>query len=209
MRGKAAFIGFLVLQAVVIGIWLTSLAPVMGAGIPLISREAHVWSGAIYGIEASNFRSRETTLASAPFNPYGHLLWSALMMIASGAVGWFASGAFQKARPWLAAGLGVIALGLAAGGAYFIIEQWAGDTLFPPGSVNEQVLYMATRAFMIQLLIGWALMAAYTVLTIGGLATADKPLGYHLVALNWVVVAAVWLISYLGLYLAPTLFAGG
>jgi hypothetical protein len=209
MRGKTALIGFLVLQVVVIGVWAASLAPVVGAGIPFISREAHIWTGAIYGIEASNFRGGGSALSAAPFEPLGYLLWSALLMAASGAAGWFASGAFHKARPWLAAGLGVAALGLSAGAAYFIVEQWAGDTMFPPGSVNEQVLYMATRAFMIQLFIGWALLAVYTVLTIAGLATADKPLGYHLVALNWLIVAAVWVIAYLGLYLAPSLLAGG
>lgn len=209
MRGKTALIGFLVLQVVMIGIWMMSLTPVMGAGIPFISRDAHIWTGPIYGIEASNFRAGESALQAAPFRPLGLLLWSALLMAASGAVGWLASGAFQKARPWLAAGLGVVALGFAAGAAYFIVEQWAGDTMFPPGSVNEQVLYMATRAFMIQLFIGWALLAVYTVLAIAGLATADKPLGYHLVALNWLIIAVVWVIAYLGLYLAPSLLAGG
>jgi hypothetical protein len=209
MRGKTALIGFLVLQVVVIGIWMMSLAPVMGAGIPFISSEAHIWSGAVYGIEATNFRARESALSAAPFSPFGHLLWATLLMAAAGAAGWFASGAFQKARPWLAAGIGIVALGLAAGAAYFIVEQWAGDTLFPPGSVNEQVLYMATRAFLMQLLVAWVLVAAFTVLTIAGFATADKPLGYHLVALNWVIVAIVWVGVYLGLYLAPSLLAGG
>lgn len=209
MRGKTALIGFLVLQVVVIGIWLMSLAPVMGAGIPFISSDAHIWTGAIYGVEASNFRARTSALQAAPFKPYGLLLWSTLLMAAAGIAGWLASGAFQKAKPWLAAGLGFVALGLAAGAAYFIVEQWAGDTLFPPGSVNDQVLYMATRAFLIQLFVGWVLMAVFTVLTIAGFATADKPLGYHLVALNWAIVAAVWVIAYLVLYLAPSLFAGG
>jgi heme/copper-type cytochrome/quinol oxidase subunit 3 len=209
MRGKAALIGFLVLQVVVLLIWMGSLIPVMGTDIPFISPEAHVWSGAVYGIEASNFRARESTLASTPFDPYGYLLWSALLMAASGAAGWFASGAFQKVQPWLSTALSILALGLAAGAAYFIVEQWSGDTLFPPGSVNEQVLYMATRAFLIQLAAGWALLAIYTVLTIAGFATADKPLGYHLVALNWLIIAVVWVIAYLGLYLAPSVFAGG
>ena len=209
MRGKTALIGFLVLQAVMLFIWAGSLAPVMGTGIPFISSEAHIWTGAVYGIEASNFRGQESALSASPFKPFGYLLWSAILMAISGALGWFASGAFQRARSWFAAGLGVAALGLAAGAAYYIVEQWAGDTMFPPGSVNEQVLYMATRAFVIQLFTGWALLAVYTVLAIAGLATADKPLGYHLVALNWLIVATVWVIAYLGLYLAPSLFAGG
>jgi len=208
MRGKTALIGFLVLQVVVAGIWVMSLVPVLGAGIPFISPDAHIWSGGAYSSQVGNFRSGTSALSAAPFKVYDYLLWSTLLMVASATAGWFASGAFQKARPWLSAGLSVVALGLAAGAAYFIIEQWSGDTLFPPGSVNDQVLYMATRAFMIQLLIGWVLLAIYTVLTIAGLTTADKPLGYHLVALNWLIVAVVWTVTYLALYLAPSLSAG-
>jgi heme/copper-type cytochrome/quinol oxidase subunit 3 len=208
MRGKTALIGFLVLQVVVVGIWVMSLVPVLGSGAAFISPEAHIWSGGVYSSEVDNFRMRSSALSATPFKVYEYLLWSTLLMVASAAAGWFASGAFQKARPWLSAGLSVVALGLAAGAAYYIVEQWSGDTLFPPGSVNDQALYMATRAFMIQLFIGWVLLAIYTVLTIAGLATADKPLGYHLVALNWLIVAVVWTLTYLALYLAPTFFAG-
>ncbi len=207
MRGKAALIGFLVVEVVVIGIWVMSLGPLLGAGAPFISTEAHIFTGGVYGIETSNFREQASALSAAPIKVYEHLLWATLLMAASGIVGWFASGAFQKARPWLSAGLSVVALALAAAAAYFIVEQWSGDTLFQPGMVNDQVLYMATRAFMLQLLIGWVLLAFYTVLTIAGLATADKPLGYHLVALNWLIVAVVWVGAYLGLYVAPSLFA--
>ncbi len=207
MRGKTALIGFLVLEAAVIGIWVMSLGPILGAGAQFISTDAHIFTGGVYGIETSNFRMRTSTLSAAPFKAYGFLLWATLLMASSGIVGWFASGAFQKARPWLSAGLSLLALALAAGAAYFIVEQWSGDTLFQPGMVNDQVLYMATRAFMIQLLAGWVLLAVYTVLTIAGLATADKPLGYHLAALNWLIIAVVWVVAYLGLYVAPSLLA--
>ena len=207
MRGKTALIGFLVLQVVVLGVWLMSLGPVLAGGAPLISTDAHIFTGGVYGINANNFRAGASALSAAPFKVYDNLLWATLLMVASGAAGWFASGAFQKARPWLSAGLSLVALGLAIGAAYFIVEQWSGDTLFPPGSVNDQVLYMATRAFMIQLLFGWVLLAAYAVLTIAGFATADKPLGYHLVALNWLIIAVVWVGIYVALFWAPTLLA--
>jgi hypothetical protein len=49
------------------------------------------------------------------------------------------------------------------------------------------------------------LLAVYTVLSIAGISNAGRPLGYHLVVLNWVLVAIVWAALYLGLYLAPGL----
>jgi hypothetical protein len=51
------------------------------------------------------------------------------------------------------------------------------------------------------------LMAIFTVLTIADVATADKPLGYHLVALNWLIVAIVWVGIYVALFWAPSLSA--
>ena len=97
---------------------------------------------------------------------------------------------------------------LSAAGAYFVIWQWSGDTAFDPPAVNVIVLYMATRTALIQLAIGWVLLAIYTVLSIAGVATAGKPMGYHLVVVNWVIVAIVWAALYLGLYVSPGLFGG-
>jgi heme/copper-type cytochrome/quinol oxidase subunit 3 len=163
----------------------------------------------VYGVQTDDFRSGASALAAAPFKVYEHLLWAALLIVASAVMAWFAGGAFRRARPWLSSGLSVMAIGLAAGGAYWIVEQWAGDTLFPPGSVNGQVLYMSTRAFMIQFFIGFALLAVFAVLTIAGVATADRPVGYHLAVLNWMIVAVVWTLAYLGLYLTPSLLSSG
>lgn len=209
MRGKTALIGFLVVELAVLIWWIGSIVPVLSSGAPFISPDAHIFTGRIYATEANNFRMGTSGLSAAPFKVFGNLLWSTLLMAGSAVLAWFAGGAFRKDRSWLSAGLAVAALGMAAGAAYFIVEQWAGDTMFKPGSVNDQVLYMATRTFLVQLLVGWVAFAAYAVLTIAGVATSGKPLGFHLVVLNWMVVALVWIAIYVGLFALPDLMAGG
>ena len=208
MRGKTALIGFLVIQAAILVYWIGSLAPVLSSGAPFFSPDAHIFTGRLYGVEAGNFRMGTTGLSAAPFKVFEYPLWSTLLIVGSAVVAWFAGGAFRRDKSWLSAGLAVLALGLAAGGAYYIVEQWAGDTMFPPGSVNDQMLYMATRTFLVQMLVGWVLFAIYTVLAIAGVATSGKPLGYHLVVLNWIIVAIVWLVVFLALYL-PSAGGGG
>ncbi|HVY88635.1 MAG TPA: hypothetical protein VG942_07190 [Hyphomonadaceae bacterium] len=206
MRGKTAFIGFLVIEIIIVALWVASLSPVLGSGAPFISPDAHVFSGALWASEASDFRLGVSgALSYRPFRYDEYLLWAALLIGASGVSAWFAGWAFRKNWSWVAVGLGILTLGLAIGGGYYIVEQFGGDTMYPPGSVNEQVLYMATRAFLMQAFIGWVLIAGYTVLTIAGFATAGKPLGYHLAIVNWLITAGTWLVMFIGLFLVPSL----
>jgi heme/copper-type cytochrome/quinol oxidase subunit 3 len=204
MRGKAALIGFLVLQAVAVAIWLSALLPLTRSGsAPFISPDVSVWSGAVFSDITTNFRMRSSALTSTPFTPTGPLLWAAILMAISGVAAFFASRFFRRERIWIAAGLAGLALILGAGAAYFIVEQFSGDTSFQPGSVNAVWLYMSTRSFLIQLVIGFLFLAIGAVLAIAGVATAEKPLGFHYVALNWIVVSAVWVLMYLGLFVLP------
>jgi heme/copper-type cytochrome/quinol oxidase subunit 3 len=207
MRGKAALIGFLVVQAAVIAIWITHLAPLATGGTPFTSDSIQVWSGAIFSDVTTNFRARSSALTSTPFSPTGPLLWSCLLIAASGVSAYLASRFFHRERVWLAAGLAGLALVLGAGAAFFIVEQFAGDTSFSPGAVAPVWLYMITRAFLIQLIIGFAFLAIGTVLAIAGVSTPARPLGFHLVALNWLIVSGVWIAVYLGLFVLPSLNA--
>jgi heme/copper-type cytochrome/quinol oxidase subunit 3 len=204
MRGKAALIGFLVLQAVIVAVWLTALLPLTKAGAaPFISTDSGVWSGAVFSDIATNFRTRSSAVTSAQFSPTGPLFWATILMVLSGVCAFLASFFFHRRRIWIAAGLAGATLLLGAGAAYFIVEQWSGDTSFPPGAVNVVWLYMSTRSFLIQLVLGFLFLAVGAVLAIAGVATTEKPLGFHLVALNWIVVSVVWLLMYLGLFVLP------
>lgn len=204
MRGKAALIGFLVLQAVVVAVWLSALLPLAQSGTaPFISQDMSTWSGAVFSDIAFNFRTRSSAVASAPFEPHGPLMWAALLMLISGFAAFFASRFFRRERIWIAAGLAGLALVLGAGAAFFIVEQWSGDTTFQPGSVNTVWAYMSTRSFLIQLVLGFLFLATGAVLAIAGFATADKPMGFHLVALNWMIVSIIWVLIYVGMFVLP------
>jgi hypothetical protein len=206
MRGKAALIGFLVLQAAILIYWIGSLGPVVGSGA-MVSDAQQIWSGGVFSNTTGSFRGQQG-VAATKFEAAGPMLWGSALIVMGGLVGWLAGGEFHRNRSWIAAGLAVVALGLAAGGAFFVVQQWAGDTAFEPPAVNVIVLYMATRTALVQLAAGWVLFAVYTVLSIAGLSTAGRPLGYHLVVVNWAVVAIVWAALYLGLYAMPGLFGG-
>jgi hypothetical protein len=204
MRGKAALIGFLVLQAAMLIFWIGSLAPVVGAG-PMVSDAQQIWSGGVFSNTTGSFRG-DQGVSATKFELVGPMLWGSALIVLAGVMGWIGGGQFHKNRSWIAAGLAAVALGLAAGGAWFVTGQWSGDTAFEPPAVDVNVLYMATRSALIQLAVGWALLAIYTVLAIAGFSTAGRPLGYHLAVVNWAIVAIVWAALYLGLYASPSVF---
>ena len=186
--------------------WIGSLAPVVSS-VQMVSDAQQIWSGGVFSTTTGSFRG-DLGVSASKFDITGPMLWGALLIVLAGFAGWVAGDAFHKDRSWLAAGLTAVALGLAAAGAYFVVQQWAGDTAFEPPAVNVIVLYMVTRTALIQLAVGWVLLAVYTVLSIAGISNAGKPLGYHLVVVNWAIVAIVWAALYLGLYASPGLFGG-
>jgi heme/copper-type cytochrome/quinol oxidase subunit 3 len=209
MNRKTALIGFLVLQAIVIILWVLAVLPLMREGGPaFIGTAQETFTGRIFSSLAFNFRSGETTVISPRFDPNGPLLWTSLLMLAAGACAATSAAMFRRDRTWLSVALACLGLALGLGGAWFLVEQWSGDTTFPAGSVGPLWLYAMARVFLLQLFIGWALLALATVAVIAGFATPQRPLGFHVVALNWLVVAATWLVSYLALYVAPPMFAG-
>lgn len=209
MSRKAAFIGFLVIQVIAIVLWVTGLLPLaQPGGPPFIGTADETFTGRIFSAVSFNFRSGETSIVSPRFDPLGPLLWASVLMLASGLAGAGSLVMFRRARTWLSVGLAASGLLLGLGGIWFIVEQWSGDTMFAAGSIGPLWLYAMSRAFLIQFFIGFALLALATVSVIAGIATHERPLGFHIVALNWLVVAATWVVAYLALYVAPPLLSG-
>ncbi len=206
MNRKAAFFGFLVVQAIAIGLWVMASQPFWGEGP---SAASQIWSGRGYSDLSSNFRSGSSVVLAQQFQPAGFLMWATLLMLAAGGAAFAALRVFKRGKTWLAVGLAAAALALGAGGNALIAAQWlSGDTSFPPGFLNVYLLYALNQAYNVQFFIGFGLLALSVVLVIAGISTKERPLGFHVVALNWVVVAAVSVVTYLALYLVPALAAG-
>ena len=206
MSRKAALIGFLLVQVIAIVLWVMAIQPFFGEG-PIAGQQ--IWCGRGFSNISSNFRSGSQVVLATPFQANGALMWATLLMVAAAASAIAAIFAFRKSRLWLAVGLAAFGLGLGAAGNWFIADQWlSGDTSFPEGFLNVYLLYAISQAFNIQFFIGFALLVVSIVLLIAGVASKQRPLGFHVVALNWAVVAATWVLTYLALYLAPSLAAG-
>lgn len=207
MIRKAAFIGFLIIQVVATALWVMAAMPFLN-GAPLVSEGAQIWSGGAYSELSSNFRTGSSVVLAAPVQVWGTLLWATLLIGAGGLGAVAALLMFRANQIWIAVGTAVLGLGLGAGGEWFIATQWSGDTSFPPGFLNVGLLYAFAQAFNLQIFTGFGLLALSTVLVIAGVATKEKPLGFHVVALNWAIVAVVWVVAYLALYVAPSLSTG-
>lgn len=182
-------------------LWFWSLAPLMSAtgdDAGFYASTAQVWS-----------RSGDAGDAAAPFQAMGDVFVATLLMAASGLMAVIAAIVFAKGKGVVASGLLALALGLAGAGAWLIARQWSGATLFPAGSVNTGWLYTITRAWLLQFYAAFALVAVFIGLTIAEMATRARPLGFHLVALNWLIVVAMWIGAYLVLYAAPSAGQGG
>lgn len=209
MSRKAALAGFLILQAIAIGLWINAALPYLSNPDSSGAQSGcQIWSGGGYSDLSSNFRSGSQVVLVPQFNPAGPFLWATLLIVAGGLAGLASLYSFRKARVWLAVVLAGLGLALGAGGYTFLASQWSGDTSFPEGFLHAYLLYGLAQAFNIQFFIAFALLALSTVSVIAGFSTREKPFGFHVVALNWAVVAGVWLITYLALYVAPSL-AGG
>lgn len=208
MGRSIAILAFLALQGISVALYVASLSPLTGPDAPpLISDTMQVWSGGARADIVDSFRTGPTESA-APFRPFGTLMWASLAMLASLAA--VAAGllAFRANRPWLAAGGFAAALAASAGAVALIVDHWGGSVLYPAGAFNAGWLYMATRAFLAHVFIGYALLVIATGLVLLGVSRPDRPLGLHVVAANWAVVVITWLGAYVGLYAAPVLMHG-
>lgn len=206
MSRKAAIVGFLLLQVIAVALVVMAIQPYLGEPAPTGQQ---IWSGRGFSNISSNFRSGSQVVLASPFQWSGPLLWATLLMVAAGAAGIASMFVFNRGRTWVAVGIAVAALLLGAGGNWFIADQWlSGDTGFPQGFQNVYMLYELNQKFNIQFFIGFVLLALSIVAIIAGLANKTRPFGFHVVALNWAVVATTWVVTYIALYLAPALAAG-
>ncbi len=184
-----------------LAVWLWSIIPLAGgtdADQAFISEKVQVWS-----------RSGEGADVAARFRPQGDLLTATLFLLGSLAAVFVARNDFRADKPARTLMFLGVALLAAAGAGWFIAKPWTGALMFPAGSVNTAWLYMATRAFLIQMFFGFFFLLVYGALVIGDMIAADRPRGFHLVVLNWLIVVATWVVAYLGLYLAPGLIRAG
>lgn len=208
MRGKAALIGFLLVEVALIALWATSLASLMGPNAPpFISDSSQIWSGGGYTSYSDNFRQRSTGINSAPFQLYGPLLYATLLLAASAATAVVARTFFVRGKGMIAAGALVATLALGAGAAWFIATQWEGGTFFPPHTVNTGWLYTATRTFLIDMGVGYVAVVAYLGLVIADVSKDRTPLGFNFAVLNWLLVVVLWIGLYVGLFVLPSLGA--
>jgi hypothetical protein len=207
MARKAALLGFLAIQAVSIALWLSALLPFMTNGRPLVDEAQQIWSGGGFSTLDSSFRSGREVVLAPRFNPYGVLLTGTILMLAAGGAAIAAIMLWRRSRVWFAVGAALAALLLGAAGNWFIATQWQGDSAFPPGYLNADLLYALSKTFNTLFYIGFALFAVSTVLVIAGVATRERPLGFQVVAINWIVLAASWLKIFLLVFVIP--YPGG
>ncbi len=208
---KAGLIAFLTVQAVAVFFWVSALLPSLAPGEPpLVESAQQIWSGGGHSSVETDFRTGRGIVGVSRFHPVGDvgslspapLLSGTLLLLLAGGAAGLAIFLFNS-RPLAAAGAAFCALLAGLGGCAFIAMQWQGDTAFPPGFLNTYLLNGLTRAFLIQAGIGFVLLAGVSVLAIAGVVTRERPLGFRLAALNWVVVAAVWLVFYVTCHVLP------
>ncbi len=208
---NAGLIAFLAVQAVAIALWLSALLPSLAPGEPpLVESAQQIWSGGGHSTVETDFRTGQGIVGVERFHPLGDIatlqpsplfLGTLLLLAGAGAAG-LATFLFST-RLLLAAGLAMGALVAGLGGCAFIAMQWQGDTAFPPNFLNTYLLNGLTRAFLVQVGLGFVLLAIPAVLAIAGVVTRERPLGFRLAALNWVIVAAVWVIFYVACHVIP------
>lgn len=203
MGRKAAFFGFLAIQAVSVALWVSAAMPFLTRGQPLVETAQQIWSGGGYSELDGSFRTGRNVVLAPTFEWWGVMLQGTLFMLGAGAAAIGAIVLWRLNRTWFAVAAAVAALLLGAAGNWFIATQWQGDTAFPPGYLDSGLLYSLSRAFNMQFYIGFALLAVSTVLVIAGVATRERALGFQVVALNWVVIVATWSMAFWFLFVAP------
>ncbi len=203
MGRKATFFGFLAVQALSIALWVSAAAPFLSRGQPLVESAQQIWSGGGYSQLDSSFRIGRNVVLAPSFNPFGVMLTGSIFMVLAALAAAGAIFLWSRAKVWLAVGAAVVALLLGAAGNWYIATQWQGDTAFSPGYLDSGLLYSLSKAFNTQFYIGFALFAVSSVLVIAGIATRERPLGFQYVALNWIIIAVVWLAAWGLLYVMP------
>jgi hypothetical protein len=203
MGRKAALLGFLAIQVVCISLWGVPLIEFVQAGNPVVDPAQQIWSGGASSLIDSNFRTGQEFLLAPTFDPFGSFLTGTLFMAGAGLAAIIAILLWRRSMVWFTVGVSFAALLLGAAGNWYIATQWQGDSAFPPGYLNADLLYAFSRAFNLQFYIGFALYAVSVVLVIAGFATKERPLGYQFVALNWIVITVIWLAMWVVLYVIP------
>lgn len=208
---NAGLIAFLAAQVVAVVLWLMALLPALAPGEPPLFESAQqIWSGGGHSTVETDFRTGRGIVGVERFHPVGDLgrmapaplLIGSVLMLMAGAL---AAGAIYlfKARLLAASVAAMLALLAGLAGCAFIAMQWQGDTAFPPGFLNTYLLNGLTRAFLMQVALGFVLLAIPSVLAIAGIVTRERPLGFRFAALNWVVVAVIWAVFYVACHLLP------
>jgi hypothetical protein len=203
MGRKATFFGFLAVQALSIALWVSAAAPFLGRGQPLVETAQQIWSGGGFSQLDSSFRIGRNVVLAPSFNPFGVMLTGSIFMVFAALAAAGAIFLWSRSKVWFAVGAAVVALLLGAAGNWYIATQWQGDTAFAPGYLDTGLLYSLSKAFNTQFYIGFALFAVSTVLVIAGLATRERPLGFQYAAINWIIIAVVWMASWGLLYVMP------
>jgi hypothetical protein len=210
LTGKAGLVAFAGVQVLALVFWVMALLPNIGPGAdPIVESAQQIWSGGGHSIVDSDFRSGRNIVGVGRFHPVGDLakldpsplLVGTLLMLLAGAGALVAIYLFRT-RVLYASGVAIAALLAGLGGCVFIAMQWLGDTAFPPGFLNAYLLNALTRAFLLQVALGFVFLAVPSILAIAGVVTRERPLGFRWAALNWLIVTAVWVVLYIAGHVA-------
>jgi hypothetical protein len=209
MARKAALLGFLAVQAIAIALWVSAAWPFLTSGKPLVETAQQIWSGGGFSQLDSSFRMGRNVVLAPQFDPFGVMLTGTILMGLAGVAAVASIFLWRRSKVWLAVTASVAALLLGAGGNWYIATQWQGDTAFKPGHYDTGFLYALSKAFNTQFYLGFVLFALTSVAVIAGFASRERPLGFQLAAVNWIIVAGVWLLSWVFLYVMPHAAAAG
>ncbi|MEZ6030511.1 MAG: hypothetical protein R3C46_12280 [Hyphomonadaceae bacterium] len=208
---RAGLIAFLAVQVLGLAFWLSALLPNIGPDAdPLVESAQQIWSGGGHSVLETDFRSGRSVVGVGRFHPVGDLgqfdpaplLAGTALMVLAGLCAVAATLLFRS-RLLIATGAAIAGLLAGLGGCAFIAMQWLGDTAFPPGYLNAYLLNALTRAFLLQVALGFVFLVGPSVLAIAGVVTQERPLGFRFAALNWIIVAAVWIAFYVACFVAP------
>lgn len=196
MKASPFFWGFLAVQAVAVALWAPVLASLLSQD-DLISTTVQLWS-----------RSGDAAEAARPFRASGGLLTASLFLLGSSAALVVGSNDFRAGLAGRSLIYLVIALLTGAAGIAFIASEWTRAVMYPPGSLDVTLLYMATRAWMIQVFLAYAILLVFGVLIGLGVTTPERPAGWGLAVLNWWICAGLWVGLHLFAYVLPQSLGG-